>query len=265
MKKYVLVETPMFGTRKKIRAVSESVVLLLNSQMKFHGLNFHQRALQEQASRDQYLLGYIFGATKVPSDLAGFKEKQFGHAIREVMLAVIKTDGYFLERESPVRIAGMKDGFQEAREMLGAFVGGKQELSLDKLNAHLSDCYERVEEDLATESAVVMPTPTQSLSRGNGSMFGNFFLKIKVRQELLSVFREAGLDHNPYSLDPVCKAVYYDLLSELLPEIVGEGIKDPIQIASAVITVALQRTPDESDAQNTLAYLYGLLSMRSSS
>ena len=28
MKKYVLVETPMFGTRKKIRAVSESVVAL---------------------------------------------------------------------------------------------------------------------------------------------------------------------------------------------------------------------------------------------
>jgi hypothetical protein len=43
------------------------------------------------------------------------------------------------------------------------------------------------------------------------------FLKIKVRSELLRIFRKVGFGGNAHSADPLCNYLYYDHLNTWLP------------------------------------------------
>ena len=87
-------------------------------------------------------------------------------------------------------------------------------------------------------------------------MFGGFGLKIKVRNELLFMFKQMGRSANPSSLDPTCKSLYYDLLNEMLPVMKSSGYKDSKVLVGMLATVAFHRGNVDANEEG---FLFDLL------
>ena len=139
----------IFGGRKKIQEATDSIVLLLASQIRLSDLDLDSFSARSEAARDRYLLGYIAGASNAVSKLSNLSHTQEGELFLKVTERLFGTNDIehakihlnSMKQRIESSIVGTEDGYFEVRRQLGAYVGGSEPHELEKLMNHLERQY----------------------------------------------------------------------------------------------------------------------------